>query len=489
MGLVRRHSIQFSVIFYTGIVLGYINTILLFPNFLQPEEFGLTRILISVAIVVSQFAQLSTPNMIIRYHPFFGNKILGLGLIICGIGLFIILSGLLIFQQPIINLYIEKSPLFTTYFELLIPFSIALVFFNLFDAYLRTLYKNLFSTFSSTILVRLIWTGLILFYHYFNYLSFDQFIFLYVYAYAAITFLSLVYIKWIKKLTLSFHFKSDESQKFREIRSFSFFTILSGLSVFLINKVDILMLGSLEGLEIVGIYAIASYMAAVIVVPASAIARTAQTLVANAFKDDEMDLIDDIYKKSALHQLILSSGVYILIALNYLNLIYFLPETYHGSFIMFFYLGFSKIVDTGLGINGIILINSKYYRVDTILSVLLLILTVVTNLIFIPILGGEGAAIATMMSLVIYNILKYIFLKVKMNLSPFTHKTIIAIVICLVSFILPFCIPEQSTVFIDATVRSGIMLAIFIPSIYFSRLSPEINELIEKIINYARPSN
>lgn len=485
MGLVRRHSIQFSAIFYTGIVLGYINTVLLFPNFLQPDEFGLTRILLSVAIVVSQFAQLSTPNMVIRYHPFFGNKILSLGLMICAIGLFIMLSCLLLLQQPILNFYVEKSPLFTRYFHLLIPFSISLVFFNLFDAYLRTLYKNLVSTFFSTIVVRLIWTALILLYH-FSYLNFDQFIFLYVYAYAAIAILSLVYIKWIKQLSFSLKFESEESSKFREIRSFSIFSILSGLSVFLINKVDILMLGSFEGLEIVGIYAIASYMAAVIIVPASAIARTAQSLVANAFKNKDLGAIDSLYKKSSLHQLILSAGVYILIALNYLNLIHFLPESYHGSFAIFFYLGFSKLVDTGLGINGIILLNSKYYKIDTILSFFLLIITVITNFIFIPIFGGEGAAIATMLSLIIYNLFKYVFLRVKMKLDPFTHKTIIAVVISLISFVIPYLIPKLEHVIADGIIRSGAMLVIFVPLVYFSKISLEINEMVEKAIKFVR---
>ncbi|MBL6448336.1 oligosaccharide flippase family protein [Fulvivirga sp. 29W222] len=487
MGIVRRHSIRFSIIYYLGIILGYINTILLFPNFLEADQFGLTRMLLSVTIVISQFAQLGTQNMIIRYHPFFGKKILGVGIIICSLGLFVTLSLIVVFQQSILEIYNEKSPLFLEFFHLLIPFSITMVFFNLFDTYLRTLYKNIFSTFLSSVLVRVVWSALILLYYY-EYLSFEQFILFYAYAYSIITILSLIYIKLIGQLTLTIHFNKDEYGHFKEIRSFSAFTILSGLSVFLINKVDILMLGSIEGLETVGIYAIASYMAAVIVVPGSAIARTAQSIVANAFKQENYLIIDNVYKKSALHQLILSAAAYILITLNYLNLMYFLPEEYHSSFTIFFYLGFSKIVDTGLGINGIILINSKYYKTDTIFSVVLLILTVITNLIFIPLLGGEGAAIATMLSLIIYNLLKYSFLKIKMSLDPFTPKTIVAITICLLSFIIPYFIPVFNNIFVDSLIRSSLMVSIFVPLIYFTKISTDINELIDQGIRLLKPN-
>ncbi len=435
----------------------------------------------SVAIIISQFSQLGSPNMIIRYQPYFSNKILSISLVICAIGLFITLSTLLVFQDFIVSYYEEKSPLFKEYFMLVIPFGIAMVFTNIFDAYLRTFYKNWVSTLLSSVVLRLIWTALILF-HYYDIISYHQFIFLFAYAYTSISLLSLLYIFYLGKFKLEFRFNNNETDLLKEIKSFSLFTLLSGLSAFLINKIDILMLGSYEGLEIVAVYAIASYMASVIVVPGSAIARTAQPLVANAFKSNNVDVIASIYKKSSNHQLLLSGAVYALIILNYSSLLHFLPPIYVDSFLIFFFLGLSRMVDTGLGINGIIIINSTHYKIDTLFSLGLLVVTIISNLVLIPHYGAVGAALATMLSLIIYNVAKYLFLKTTMNLSPFSIKSVLIMLILMVSFTIAYYIPSIDNVFLDVSIKSVSMLALFVPLTYFTKVSKELNELLKKLI-------
>ena len=54
-----------------------------------------------------------------------------------------------------------------------------------------------------------------------------------------------------------------------------------------------------------------------------------------------------------------------------------------------------KLINMALSVNGHLLQNPKYYYVNTYSIVLLGILTVVTNLIFIPKWGILGAAIAS----------------------------------------------------------------------------------------------
>ena len=46
MGIIMKQSLRTSVLSYIGIALGYVNVVLLFPVFLSPEEFGLTRVLL-----------------------------------------------------------------------------------------------------------------------------------------------------------------------------------------------------------------------------------------------------------------------------------------------------------------------------------------------------------------------------------------------------------------------------------------------------------
>lgn len=477
MGVVRRHGINFSIISYTGIILGYVNTVVLFPNILQPDQFGLTRILLSVAIVISQIAQFGTPGMIIRYYPILKKKIFSIGVLIASLGVLLIFSGLLLFQGSVKSLYAENSPLFTDYFYLLFPFGAAIVYFNLFDSYLRALYKNAVSALLSNVLIRVLWLALIVVYS-FDIITFDAFIILYACTYGMATFASFIYVLLVDNPTLSISTVIEEKSFLQQIGSFNFFTLLAGISSFLINKVDIMMLGSMQNLEVLGIYAIAAYMAMVIRVPASSIGRTAPSIVANAFKNADIKTIERLYHKSALTQLILCAGIFILILVNYDNITYILPEKFRESYLIFIFLGLTQVIDSASGINGFIMINSKYYKVETLFSGILLALTIITNLILIPIKGGEGAAIATLISITTYNILRLVFIWAKLKIQPFSVKSLVALSFCFITLVIGLAIPYMGHFIIDAIVRTAVVGGVFLVLVYYSKMVPEINEIV-----------
>lgn len=479
MGLVIRHSIWNSVIQYVGIVLGYINTVLLFPKYLDADEYGLTRILLFVTIVICQFAQFGTPSMVIRFFPHFRKKVLPLGLWICSAGLVIFLGMLFLLKGPVTGFYAEKSALFVNYFYLLIPFTISMVFYNLFDAYLKALYKNVLSASMPFIVLRLLWMGLIILYA-MGTLDFEQFIIAYAWSYTLIAFFTLSYILLIKALPDNWTIEGEQRRQLGFITNFNTFNILSGISSFMITKVDVLMLGGYEGLRIVAIYTIAASMASVIRVPSAAIARTAPSLIAQAFKNNALSQIDELYKKSAVNQFIMSSLVFVLIVLNFDLLLSFLPPEYASSFILFLYLGLAQVVDTGVGINGYIMVNSKFYKVDAVLSILLLVITVVTNMIFIPLLGATGAALATFLSIAIYNVLRWAFLQIRMHLNPFTRKNFIALLVFLIPTGAIWFLPMIGSIWIDSFIKSALVFLLIVPGIYFMNISPEINGLIRK---------
>ena len=51
MGIVRKQSIASSIYIYLGFAVGAFNVLYLFPTYLTPQEFGLTRVLIDVSII------------------------------------------------------------------------------------------------------------------------------------------------------------------------------------------------------------------------------------------------------------------------------------------------------------------------------------------------------------------------------------------------------------------------------------------------------
>jgi O-antigen/teichoic acid export membrane protein len=482
MGIVSKTSVKFSIIVYIGIALGYVNTVLIFPNILSDEVFGLTRILFTAAALIAQITQLGTGNILVRFHPYLKNDAknttLSIGLFLSFLG--IIISSLFIyfFQDWLIEIYIKEAVLFTEYFYLLLPCIISLIAYNLFDAYLRILMKNSFSAFLSNILLRLIWLGIVVLYG-FGYFDTKTFMNVYVGAQILISTIALLYTLSTGKLNLGFSFTKEKLDSLKSMLKYGGLTILSGISFILINRIDMLMIGGYTGLVDVAIYSIAFYMSTVILVPAQSISRTAAVLVSDAYKNNNQTMIKTLYQKTALNQLLFGSIVFILITINYKSLMSFLPSSYADSFYVFFLLGLGKIIDTGLGVNGAILLNSKYYKVDTILSVALLVFSIVLKIYFIPEYGIVGAAASTAIALILYNLAKFLFLYIKMGLTPFTWDYIWLTSILTVSFVIMMSLPFLKNIWIDVPIKTGSFLLMVIPLVYVLKISPEFNEIID----------
>ena len=74
MGVVKRQGTKDSILALFGILVGYANVMLVQPYCLQPEEIGLIRVLIQLAMLLLPFILLSTNAIVIRYFPYYNNK-------------------------------------------------------------------------------------------------------------------------------------------------------------------------------------------------------------------------------------------------------------------------------------------------------------------------------------------------------------------------------------------------------------------------------
>src|SRR5690625_6012912 len=71
LGILAKQSVYNALLTYLGIGLGAVLTILLYPVILEPEQYGLTRVLISASIIGAQFSHLGIRNITIRFFPLF----------------------------------------------------------------------------------------------------------------------------------------------------------------------------------------------------------------------------------------------------------------------------------------------------------------------------------------------------------------------------------------------------------------------------------
>jgi hypothetical protein len=103
-------------------------------------------------------------------------------------------------------------------------------------------------------------------------------------------------------------------------------------------------------------------------------------------------------------------------------------------------------------------------------------------MIFIPIYGIEGSAFATLLTVMIYNTIKLFYVINKMNLYPFTIKTIYSLVIIIVSFLLFYFWDFTFHPIINIGLKSILIGVFYMFFTYKFQISEEVNQVVNSLI-------
>ncbi len=472
---------------YIGIGLGFITTIFLYPHILDPDQYGLTRVLISASMIGAQFAHLGIRNTIIRFFPVFersGKKqhsLLFLSLIIPLAGFLVFSLIFWLFRDFLIDFYIDRSPLFVDFYIYILPLTLFILYFEVLNSYLRSLRDSITGSMISEIVLRSV-VILILAIYFFGLISFQAFILLFALAYGIQPLLLIITLIRLDEFRITPRFTVLRKTLARGMASYGLYTLLGGLTTVVVWNVDILMLGSLSGLDQTAIYAIAFYIGTVITVPQRAIEKIATPLIADFIHQRNWSEVEKIYRKTSLNQTIAGTLILLLVWVNTEQLLNLLPDVYADGKYVVLFIGFGKLFDMATGINGSIIVTSKYYRFDLFTNLLLILFTVSSNLILIPEFGIQCAAIATMLSIFLYNLIKYIFVWKKFSMQPFSLSYLWLILFSAISLLLISILPKLSII-PNIMATTVIVVLFFIFPVWWLKLSDDFNLLIRQIMN------
>ena len=217
-------------------------------------------------------------------------------------------------------------------------------------------------------------------------------------------------------------------------------------------------------------------------VPSSSMDQIVSPLTAKLLNENSPMELKKLYQKSSLTLFIISGFIFLLIILNINELYHFIPEKFSGGLVIVILIGIAKLIDNFLGNNNAILFNSDYYKMGLVFGVLLVGTTIILNVIFIPIYGINGAAYATFIAIVLYNLSKILFVQYAFKMNPFTIETVkvaILIVCCVLLFYFwefPFnSVINIALKTVTVTVSYGLM-------VYGLNLSEDISSIINKLI-------
>jgi O-antigen/teichoic acid export membrane protein len=199
--------------------------------------------------------------------------------------------------------------------------------------------------------------------------------------------------------------------------------------------------------------------------------------------------LNELYKKASITLQVFGGLIMLGILTNIHQVYALLPEKYSGGVFVVFIISLSKFFDLMLGNNNSIIFNSKYYRTVLLLGLCLVVLTVSLNMYFIPNFGIEGAAIATLISIGLYSLAKLLFVVFKMDLFPFTSKTLVSLGIIIVTFILFYFWDFPFHPILNILLKSGLVSVFYIFLNYKLVISIDINQIIDSLIKKFKASS
>ncbi len=482
MGIVFKQSLNNMVITYIGFAIGAINTLFLYARFLTDTYYGLVGVILATSAILMPLLALGVPNTMIKFFSGYSDKKTqdGFLTLMLLLPLVLILPFALFsyLANDAIGSFIgQRNLIVKDYVYHIFLIAMAMAYFEIFYSWSRIHMRSVFGNFMKEIFARLA-VMLLLFSVYADYISIDTFLKALVAVYLLRTLIMKIYAYWLRRPSL----RLKVPQNIRTILTYSFLIILGGSAAVVLLEVDKFMINQFIEIEKVAYYTVAVFIATVISVPSRAMHQITYPMTAALLNHRDHEGLRILYHKSSLTLFIISGLIFVLIILNLGDLYLLLPENYRGGFTIVLLIGLAKLFDAMLGNNNAILYNSDHYKAILFLGVFLAICTILFNWYLIPRIGIEGAALATFIAVFIYNLLKLLYVKKKLDLQPFTKETFKVIFLLLLVCALFYALQFPFHPLINIALKSLLILAVYVGVLYRFKISEDVFSVLSKYL-------
>lgn len=490
LGIVIKQSSISSVFTYLGTIIGFANTVILFPAFLSAEQIGLLRVIPSAAFMIMPLAQLGLGRTLVKFAPEVRKSPDGLAnftsILLIGISIGFAISSLiiLVFRVPISSLFVESSPLLNDYLLVVIGMILVLALYTFMEAYGRIFLKIIFLNIVREILVRMMLSISVLLY-FLKWITFHQMVLGLIIIYSTALALLIGYLVYNRELRLGTYFKPFDKPFWKRVTSYAGFSILGTGGGYVILNIDQVMITSLIGLDANGIYTTAFFFAVMIELSRRAITQITTPLVSEFFENKDLDSIKKIHQQISINQMTIGVLFFIGVTCNLKSIYALMPngEIYQAGTAIVYLIGLSKLIDMTFSNNGEVITMSDHYRFNVISMVILAMLMIVFNFFLIPKFGINGAAMATLGAVLLYNVIKLVFIKKKLGFTPFTLSNLWLLLIGLFVFALGYFMPAFGHPILDVLIRSSVVTLIYGAIVYYLNISKEINSILNGLLN------
>ncbi len=486
MGVIKQQSIKGTAYSYFGVILGFINVILLFPRILDPEQIGLVNLIIAISTIFAQFGSLGFNNVTTRLFSYFRDKenkhhgFLFIAIMVALVGSLLVCIVFYFLEDTIIQQNASKSNLLSGYINYHYPLIFFTIYYTIFDNYCKVLFNSTLGTFYKEVVFRLFTLGNLLFL-YFHIYNFDVFMLIYIATLCYPTFALTVYLIRQGEFSLKPKLSFIDNTLTKQIVGVAFFGILSGVGGIAISNVDKYIVSSFLNLSFAGIYSISFFFGTLILMPARAVIKISSAVLAEAWKKKNIITISEVYQKSCLTQYIIAVLLFIGIWGNIDNIFKILPSEYAGGRYVILFVSLANVIEMLSGTSGMIIQTSRYYPFLTYARAGSIVVLIVSNILLIPIWGITGAAIAVLLTRLSITVTKFLYILFRFKLQPYTKQIVHITILGFLAYIPAYLLPELDSLIVDLAIRSALMSIVYLLGLLILKPSDELQGVITSI--------
>lgn len=492
MGIVFRQSVKSAIVTFAGALLGA-TVIYLSTLYIPLQELGFFRnTLPEQALLIAQILLLGLHSTLSVYiHKYTGDDLrrkvlLSICFLIPLLALLLLFPFYYLFRSDIVHFFrAEDILLVDRYYYWLPVFTLLFIFLLLLEQYMISQMKVALAVFMREVVLRLLLILLIVLFG-LDIIGFD----ILLPASVLVYIIPVILLFFFSNRTGNFGFTArwqplDKAAR-KDIVAFTWYHFLLGLSLNLLNKLDIILLAMWAGLSAGAVYGIAVYILSFLFIPYRTMVNASLPVLTQAYHAGDTRKVKDIYSRSSLNILIAVTGLAILIAGNIHNAAAILDPEFADIVPLTAILIVGRVVDMATGMSEQLLSISNYYRFSFFLSLFIVLLLIAGNYLLIPLYGYFGAAATTCAALIIYSIFKTGYIRFRLLLSPFSGKTLLVLLCAAPAVAAGYLIPNLPSPLTDVLIRSAAIICLYGGLLVWLRPSADLNQYLASIIRNKR---
>ncbi len=493
--VVSRQTVKFSLVNYSGAAIGIISTLFIYP--LDKEFLGIIRYVQYGAEILMPLLLFGSSTALINFFPSLRDSKLKLSQFFTAILLTVIVNGFLLgavvwLLFTLFSSYFENLKMLD-YLEYSLIIGVFLAFIDVFKKLSANYQRIAVPTFLERLLPKLFLPTIFIILISGS-ITDSVGVWFFVISYFLIFLVLGAYAFSISDITLSLPTKKLFDSKFtKKVVNYSAFSFFGTFGALLAFKIDGLMIPNLISMEANGSYSIGAMLAATVAIPAAGVFAIYSPIISDLLKKNEIEKLGEKYRLTSKILLMVGGVLFSCIFLGVQDLFDLLPTKNEllDSIPIIMILGLNVVLDMSTGFNSHIIMYSKYYRFNIITLLILIIFNIVLNYVLIANLnmGIKGAAIATLISMTLYNLVKLVFIYKKFGLLPFdkTHLKLFALIVGVAGFL--WIVPLTGIAFFDLIIKVVLCLGINLYVIYRNKYITVFNEWMDRNILPEKKSN